>query len=128
MTLNENQKTILSYVLCFFLGVSITLAISVPIYISSTRRSNIKSGELSVRLSETERRLVEATTTISKCGESFERISASIDSGNGTLTGIIQSLKQIRDEVQIMEERIYSFDNNSNSDDRNDSVSVVSSE
>lgn len=126
--MNENQKSILNLVLCFFLGVSVSLAISIPIYVTGTRRANIKAGELSVRLSEAERRLSEAATTIADCRRATERITTTIEKGDGTLTGIIESLRQIRNEVQNMEERLYSFDNSSGNYDGNNNVSVVPSE
>lgn len=126
--MNEKQKTILSYILCFLLGVAITLAVAIPVSISSTRRANIKSGELSVRLSETERRLTAATVSIADCRKSTERIIESISASDGTLTGIIQSLREIRDEVQNMEERLYSYDNNCGINDSDLSVPVAPSE
>lgn len=122
--MNENQKTILNLILCFFLGVAITLAITIPIYISRARRANIESAELSVRLSEANRRLAEADSRIGECRESFERIAESATASNGTLTGIIESLKRIRDEVQVMEERFYSIDNNSDNNNGFDSLHV----
>ena len=122
--MNEDKKSILNLVLSFLLGVSITLAVTIPIYISSSRRANIKAGELSVRLSETERRLSEAAITIADCRKSTERITDTIQKGDGTLTGIINSLRQIRDEVQILEKRLYNYDHSSGDNDGNDSVSV----
>ena len=126
--MNENQKTIISLILSFLLGVAITLAITIPIHISSTRQNNIRAGELSVRLSETSRGLAEAESTIASLRESSLRISEAANRSNETLTGVIESLRQIRDEVQIMEERLYSLDNNSGNHDSDNSGSVMLSE
>lgn len=124
--LNENQKTILNLVLCFVLGAAVTLAVTIPIHITVVRRANSKSVELSNRLFESERRLADATTEVTACRESItecrksvERISEATRAGNGTLTDIINSLKRIRDEVQIMEKRISDLDNSSDNNNRN---------
>ena len=122
---NDNKKDFITLVMCFFLGVSVTLAITIPIYITVFRRANNKSIELSNKLSEVNRRLSDATTTITDCRESAERITEAARTGNDTLTGIIDSLKRIRDEVQVLEERLSDFDNSSSNNHRNDSVADI---
>ena len=111
--MNETQKTALNFVLSFLLGVALTLAVTIPIYISSSRRADIKLGELSSRLLESNRRCTELESTIESCREPVERLKDFTTKGDGTLSGIIDSLKQIRSEVQVMEERLYMYDNSS---------------
>ena len=113
--MNEIKKDILNYVMCFLLGVTVTLEIGTPIIVSSSRRTDIKFGELSARLQESNRRCAALEYTIESCREPVERIADFTTRGDGTLTGIIENLKQIRSEVQILEERFYNFDNNRNS-------------
>ena len=121
--MNDNQKSILILVLSFFLGAAVTLAVTIPIYITSSRRTDIKLGELSARLQESDRRCSELESTIESCREPVERIANFATRGDGTLTGIIENLKRIRSEVQVLEERFYSIDNNSvNYDSLNDSA------
>ena len=111
--MNEKQKNILNLVLCFFLGVAVTLAVAIPISVSGSRRTDIKLGELSARLQESDRRYTTLKSTIESCREPVERIADFSKTGDGTLTGVIQNFKQIRDNVQILEERFYSIDNSS---------------
>lgn len=121
--MNETQKTALNFVLSFLLGVAITLAVTIPIYISSSRRADIKLGELSSRLLESNRRCTELESTIESCREPVERLKDFTTKGDGTLSGIIDSLKQIRSEVQVMEERLYMYDNSSDyNNSHNDSA------
>ena len=126
--MNDKQKTLVNYIVCFFIGVLITLSISIPIHISSVRRANQKSGELSVRLSEADKRLTEATATITDLRESSERISKAAERGNVNLSGIIDCLREIRKEVQIMEERLYYYDNNISNNNGNNRGPVIPSE
>lgn len=126
--MNDRQKIMVNYIVCFCLGVLITLSISIPIYITSSRRNNQKSGELSVRLSEADRRLTEATATIADLRESSKRITEAAERGNDDLTGIIQCLRQIRDEVQVMEKRLSDFDNNCGNNDGYNRGPVIPSE
>jgi septal ring factor EnvC (AmiA/AmiB activator) len=122
---NELQKTILNFVLCFFLGVTITLSITIPIFITSSRRADNKLGELSARLQESDRRCSELESTIMSCREPIERITDFTRRGNETLSGIIENLKRIRDEVQILENCLYSIDSSSGNNNWNDSVSDI---
>lgn len=131
-TVNDSQKIIINYIVCFLFGVIITLSISIPIYITSVRRANNKSIELSNQLYEANRRLIDATDetaacreSVAECRESIARIAEVARTGNGTLTDIINSLKRIRDEAEGMEERFYSLDNNSSNNNRNDSVADI---
>ena len=114
--MNEKQKGILNLVLCFFLGAAVALSITIPIYISSSRRADIKLGELSARLQESNRRCAVLESTLESCREPVERLKDFTTKGDGTLSGIIVSLRQIRDEVQVLEERFYSLDDNSGND------------
>jgi len=114
--MNEKQKGILNLVLCFFLGAAVALSITIPIYISSSRRADIKLGELSARLQESNRRCTVLESTLESCREPVERLKDFTTKGDGTLSGIIVSLRQIRDEVQVLEERFYSLDDNSGND------------
>jgi len=121
--MNDNQKSILILILSFFLGAAVALAVTIPIYITNSRRTDIKLGELSARLQESDRRCSELESTIESCREPVERIADFTTRGDGTLTGIIENLKRIRSEVQVLEERFYSIDNNSvNYDSLNDSA------
>lgn len=111
--MNEKQKGIVNLIVCFFLGVIVTLSISIPIFISSSRRTDIKLGELSARLQESNRRCAVLASTVESCREPVERLKDFATRSDGTLSGIIENLKQIRSEVQILEERFYSIDNSS---------------
>lgn len=121
--MNEKQKSILNLVLCFLLGAAVALAITIPIHISSSRRADIKLGELSARLQESNRRCDVLEYTIDSCREPVERIKDFTARGDGTLTGIIENLKRIRDEVQVLEDRIYSLDDSSGNNNSIDNQS-----
>lgn len=111
--MNDNQKSILNLVLCFLLGAAVALAVTIPICVSSSRRADIKLGELSARLQESDRRYTALKSAIDSCREPVERIKDFSAKGDGTLTGIIENLKRIRDEVQLLEERFYNIDDSS---------------
>ena len=121
--MNEKQKSILNLVLCFLLGAAVALAVTIPIHISSSRRADIKLGELSARLQESNRRCYVLESTIDSFREPVERIKDFTARGDGTLTGIIENLKRIRDEVQVLEERFYSLDDSSGNNNSIDNQS-----
>ena len=121
--MNENQKNILNLVLCFLLGAAVALAVTIPIYISGSRRADIKLGELSARLQESNRRCDLLESTLDSCREPVERLKDFATKGDGTLSGVISSLRQIRDEVQVLENRIYSLDDSSGNNNSIDNQS-----
>lgn len=132
--MNENQKTLLNLILSFLLGIFLTLSITTPIIVSGFRRTDSQSQQLADRLAESDKQLNLARTEIAdyrtgiqQCRDSAGRITEIAARGDCTLSGVIQSLIQIRDEVAVLEERLYHLDHDSGNNDSDNSVSVLQS-
>ena len=122
--MNNEKRDVLTIIIAMLFGAAFACAILFPIHFTITRRADSAARELTDRLAESDRRLKRASDTITDCRTGIERIAKESETGGTTLSGVINSLKIIRDEVQVLEERFYSLDNDSGNNDRNDSVAV----
>lgn len=120
--MNEDKKELLNLILAFALGIAVTLAIAIPIHISITRRTNNNVRELTDKLATSNQRLAEATLTITDCRIGIERLSRDTEASGTTLSGVINSLKQIRNDVQLLEKRLYCYDYNCGNNNWNNDI------
>ena len=94
------------------------------------RRADITIDTLERELRDTQNRLADCKTevresraAITDCRQSVERIADSLDRQSGELTDIIENLKQVRAEIEVMENTINLFyDKHGNSDNDNNNT------
>lgn len=61
------------------------------------------------RLADCRAEIRESRTTITDCRQSVERIADNLDRQSGELADIIENLKQVRNEIEVMEKTINNF-------------------
>lgn len=123
--MSEEKKFILCAVVSFLLGIFCILSISIPVTLARFNRADTYINELTDRLAESNRKLETASTTVMDCRKSVERITSIASTGTGTLTEVINNLKRIRDEIQKMEEGLYRYEFDSDSNNRDNSNNSV---
>lgn len=94
------------------------------------RRADTTIDTLERELRDTQNRLADCKTevresraAITDCRQSVERIADSLDRQSGELADIIENLKQVRAEIEVMENTINIFyDKHGNSDNDNNNT------
>lgn len=114
----------------FVVGAMLATIICIGTFVNKTRATDTELGRLreelgrtSNTLSITTSRLEQAESVIGRCQQSNSRISEIAGTSTDTLRGTINSLRGIKQEVEVMEEVLSVYIcGSSNSNDSNDST------
>lgn len=114
----------------FIAGMLLTALICIRVFIGEAGSTDTKLRELgeeldrtSNSLSITTNRLEQAESVIERCQQSTSRITEIAGTSTDTLRGTINSLREIKQEVEYMEGQLHLYiSNGSNSNDNNDST------
>ena len=112
----KSKKIIISLAIVFFVMLIVIQSITDNIII---RRANTQIDTLTEQLGDAQSRLVSCESeiragrnTIRECSNSVGRIANGLEEQSTELSGIIQNLKQVRAEVENMENALDKFYDN----------------